>query len=283
MNKIIGIFFLFIIPVLSIFPKGQEDPQIEKYNQALDLYKKGNLREAGDILTGFSFHKKANEIEKYLLQSAINYKSSLKGDSDQAVKELESSMGYLKRVLELDPENSVAANNLEKVMLELKKKQQAEQEQQNSNSQNKENDSDKDKLEKIQKEQEKLSSDNYKNNDDHKNAQEDLKNRTEELNKNISEDSSQKEKLDKAIKSQEEAMNALEQGEYQKAAEQQHKASEYLKQALTKTGKGSSEEKPSETKESPQDQLLDNILNNEQYKPDSRNSNGNGTEVERNW
>jgi len=92
-----------------------------KYNLANTLLKQNRNAEAEKLLTELN-----NEQNDPSFRSKVNYNSGVKLTNE---KKLEESIDAYKQALRLDPNDQEARENLQKALLELKKKQSPNQQQ----------------------------------------------------------------------------------------------------------------------------------------------------------
>lgn len=292
-SKITVIFLLLILP-FSLFSSGAQDSQsaTEIYNRSLEQYRAGEWEESLSTLEGFApGQDRELNLKELELRSALNYrmaeaKASEGSELEEALKNIDSTIGDLSRMLEMEPEHSAAANNLE-MALKLKEslnRQSREQSQSSSSSE----ESLQDELEQLANEQRDLAGDESKENEDHKEEQNDLNRSTEDLsNRANQDDSSFNENLDKARDAQQQASEALQQGDFEEASEKQNEAADYLEQALAELqGDQNGEESSdslSDSEQSESDDLIQAILESEIDRDSDNQSEGDGIAVERNW
>jgi len=103
---------------LEVSPANRE----AKYNLANTLLKQNRNAEAEKLLTQLN-----NEQSDPAFRSKVNYNNGVKLTTE---KKLEESIEAYKQALRLDPNDLEARENLQKALLELKKKQSSNQQQQ---------------------------------------------------------------------------------------------------------------------------------------------------------
>lgn len=286
--KIFLQFSAFLILIsFPLYPSGngEKTSYEESFNQSLEHYHNGEWDTSLQLL-----NQLPQGVEKLELISSIYYKMAEQkmnqgNEIETALKNVKSSIGNLSRVLEINPESASAANNLEMALLLKEKLQDMAREQTQSNSGE---ETLQDELEQLAQNQRELAQDSAKEDQDHKENQEDLNNATEELNNRANQDDSGfNENLDKAREAQNEASEALENGDFNEASTKQNEAADYLEQALnqlmeeTSGDEGTVEKTDSEEKEG--DELIQSILETEKERDSENKQSGEGIAVERNW
>jgi len=291
MKRFYATSLIILYPLLNIWAGGSPDGEnlmVERYNQALQLYGEGKFGESLQLLEKLQFGKDGDEIDKLLLQSASQFRmgeslAEREGDLIGALIDIDSSIGLLQRVLELDGENSTAANNIE-VLLNYRQKLQEQQEQQKRSSQS--DSSPQDQAKELQHQQEQMAEDQNKQSDQHKESQKGLREETEQLMDKTEQGSPEREDLEKAVQSQYEAEKALEEGENDKAEEKQREASRNLQNAVDKMSRKEEDGQtapPEDSGENDREQVLQSILDNENNHKEKSDTTGSGITVERNW
>lgn len=282
---------LIFIPGSYLFSSGStEAPDAGQiYNSALSLYRSGQYVDVESELNKIPAEAGSeNEIRNLMLKSASEFRlgegiAEESGDYTGALMNVDKSIGYLKRVIQLDSSNKVAANNLETAMVyrdELNR--QREQEQQTRQSE----DSLRSELDQLKEDQQDLADDRNKDSENHKNQQDGMKRRTEDLKNRGEGGSDFRDHMENAEIAQQAASDALRKGENDKAEEFQNEAVEHLESASTslsgrETGRESSEQ--SEKQDNESEQLIQSIIDNENRRNDSADQSGSGIAVERNW
>lgn len=263
-----------------------------KFNEALETYQQKYFEKTDELLSQMDKDLSIDLERKTLIlkghnafHMSDNFLNS-PGESENALKNIEKSIGYYKRILQLDHGNEGISNNLELAMLKreviLSKKAEEDQQQQENQTTN-------EQLDELQKKQEELADDTQKGADDHQSSQENVRKETSELNESMSPDTADvSEQLQKAENYQEEALEALEDKDFEKANSLQEKAAEALKEASEKLN-GESHDKPSEQSdgadesENESDQIAKSIIENENNRETSSDTTGEGFTVDRNW
>ncbi|MBB6478759.1 DUF4175 family protein [Spirochaeta isovalerica] len=294
MRRVSIILFLLIIPFHFLSARGNYEEQkknVSQFNEALSLYRNRQYEESSDLLENLFFREEDQEINKLLLQSANHFRiaeNSVEETNDLtgAVQRLDDSIGLLKRVLEFDKENTIAANNLEVAMTLKEEWMQQKEEQNPSQDSQQPEQTQKDEAEKLQKEQQQMADDNNKESENHQDAQEELRKRTENLKDHTEQGSPERQSLENAVDAQEKAEQALEEGNSAAAREQQNEAAQHLADAVRNLSQGSEEDtsgyNENET-DSAGDQLIQSIIDNELNRDENSENTGNGIAVERNW
>jgi len=278
-------------PLLNIWAGGSDDGrknQVERYNQALQLYGEGSFEKSSQLLDDLHFPEQKKQIDKMLLQSASRYRmgenlAEREGDLSGALIHIDNSIGFLQRVLELDGDNPAASNNIE-ILLNYRQKLLDRQEQQNRSGQSEQ--SPQDQADELRRAQEQMAEDQNKQSDQHKESQKELREKTEQLRDETEQGSPQREDLEEAVQSQKEAEEAIEKGERKMAEEKQREAAQYLREAVEKMAgpSGESQTVPDDdsgTKD--REEILQSILDREESRNEKSDATGRGITVEKNW
>jgi len=256
-----------------------------KYNQALSLYKNKEYELIENTLSGLTDLKSTSLLglnsykrsESFLMES---------GDIDSALKEIEKSISWFQRSVQLDLNNKENAHNLELSKILKKTIEQYKEEQQNQEQQNQEN---KNKLGDLKEEQDELASDSQKGADDHQEKQKELNKKTEELKNEMSGNDEVQQDFEKAREMQDKALERMNNGQHEEAGEFQQKAADALNQAREKLktdeidnseeNKNSNEDNTGHEKE----EIAQSIIENENNRETSIDKTGGINNVDRNW
>ncbi len=265
------------------------------YNQALSLFRQNNYDSADKILDGLYNSKNREISEKSMMLGGLNsYRISEKlinesKEIQSALAEIDNSISWFSRLIELDSNNKTASHNLEISRIfknNLKKAQEQQQEQEKKNKEMQ------DQLEELKEEQDQLASENQKKSDDHQKQQEDLREKTEDLHNQMGNDNKEaQEEMQKAQEQQKNAIEEMKKGQFVDAEESQNEASEAMGKALdlmkgeeseSSEPENSEEEKSDEAKDE-KDDISQSIIENEENRESSTNTTGGISNVDRNW
>jgi flagellar biosynthesis GTPase FlhF len=291
MNKVFLIFFSITISTISVFGSGShENTTVDLYNQALTLYEQQEYEKSDEIIQQI-FSGKTEEIpnQTMILSGNNSYKlssylSENPENMEKALFEIDKSINWYKRYLDMNPGNKNVSHNME---MALKLKEKLEETVENEKKKQEKNKDQENQLDGLKDEQQKLADDNKKESEDHKSSQEDLNKKTSELSKEMSGENDQfKEQMEKAQNLQKQALDQLEQGDFKSAEDLQQQAAEALENAQNSLPDNNQQPEPSESEgqsESEIDQIARSIIENENNRESSTDKTGEGIIVDRNW
>ena len=260
------------------------------YNQALSLYKQSDFANAAKLLSQVPPIEADPLYTKFImLNGNILYRNSEQiintGETlDSALSDIERSISWYKRALEIDQNNRTASHNLEMANI-LKEKIQIKTDEEKKDEERK--NEMQEQLEQLKEEQKQLADDNQKDSEDHSGEQKNLQEETERIKNEMNEGGEEfQNQMEKAEDMQQKALDEINQGQYEEAEKSQNQAVEALEKAIdTFTEKGSeSGESPMEDQaEEENDQIARSIIENENNRESSSENTGENSIVDRNW
>jgi len=287
------LFFIFF----SLYASGAGDSSSDHalYNEALSSYKQNEYDKTAEILK--QLDAESDDFDgRYMMLSANNsYRMSHQnmersGETEEALVNIDKSIGFYERILQNGENNAAAAHNLELALMQKEKIKEASREEQQQQEQNK---SDQNEVDQLREKQENLASDSQKGADDHKSDQEDLNRQTSEMKDQASSAGNEEftEKMEKAEEAQQKTMEAINNKDYEQAEEHQRDAAHFLEEASESLGDGNEaddgqtdESRDSESEnENESDQIAKSIIENENNRESSSDKTNGGMIVDRDW